>query len=90
MGWEVAPDRFLVGKRRWMPHWRFQPTKKLEDAFRLLEQAGPEEYAMGRKGREQFWAWVKIGGTIGEARAGSKPQSITLAVAQALGIDARQ
>ena len=90
MGWDVAPERFLTGKRRWMPRWRFRPTENLEDAFRLLEQAGPEEYTMGRKGREHFWARVKIGGTIGEARAGSKPQAITLAVARALGIDAHR
>jgi len=28
MGWTVAPDRFLMGRRRWIPRWRFQPTRK--------------------------------------------------------------
>jgi len=39
MRWTVAPGRFLMENRRWKPAWRFQPTKKLEDAFRLLDAA---------------------------------------------------
>jgi len=39
MGWSVAPDRYLIGNRSWIPRWRFQPLERLEDAFRLLEKA---------------------------------------------------
>ena len=88
MGWEVAPDRFLVGKRRWLPRWRFQPTERLEDAFRLLAQADPQKYAMGSEGRGRFWVRVEIGETIGEACHQSKPLAITLAIARALQIQA--
>jgi hypothetical protein len=86
MRWGVAPDRFLTGKRRWMPRWRFAPTKRLEDAFRLLEAAGTQKYTMGREGRGLFWARVQIGHTTGRARDLSKPRAITLAVARALQI----
>jgi len=86
MGWDIAPDRFLVGKRRWMPRWRFQPTERLEDAFRLLEEAAPQRYTMGRDGTGLFWVEVQIGRTMGQARHPSKPRAITLAVARALKV----
>lgn len=88
MGWEVAPDRFLVGRRRWLPRWRFQPTERLEDAFRLVEEAAPKKYAMGSEGGGPFWVRVQINEVIGEAREGSKPLAITLAIARALKIQA--
>ena len=84
MGWDVAPDRFLMGKRRWIPRWRFQPEERLEDAFRLLGAAGPQKYTMGREGQGPFWVRVRIGRTTGQARDRSKPRAITLAVARAL------
>jgi len=30
MGWRVGPDHFLMGNRRWLPRWRFQPDERLE------------------------------------------------------------
>jgi len=89
MGWEVAPERFLVGKRRWMPRWRFQPVEKLEDAFRLLEAAAPQEYSMGREGQGLFWVRVRIGQALGRARDRSKSRAITVAVARALKIQVK-
>ena len=86
MGWEVAPDRFLLGKRRWLPRWRFQPAERLEDAFRLLERATPQQYTVGRKGQGPFWVQVRIGRATGQARDRSMPRAITLAVASALQI----
>ena len=85
MGWDVAPDRFLLGHRRWIPRWRFQPIEKLEDAFRLLEAAAPQEYVMGCRGG-RFWVRVQIGPHTGEAQDQSKPRAIALAVARALQI----
>jgi hypothetical protein len=86
MRWGVAPERFLVGKRRWIPRWRFQPTERLEDAFRLLEEAAPRRYTMGRDGQGIFWAQAQIGQETGRAQDLSKPRAITLAVARALKI----
>ena len=86
MGWNVAPDRFLVGNRSWIPRWRFQPLERIEDAFRLLEKAQPEHYSMGLDAGGRFFAEVRIGGRLGKARDDSKPRAITLALACALGL----
>ena len=83
MRWGVAPERFLIGKRRWMSRWRFQPEERLEDAFRLLEEAAPQKYTMGCEGKGLFWARVQIGRATGRARDLSKPRAIMLAVARA-------
>jgi hypothetical protein len=87
MGWNVAPDRFLLGNRSWIPRWRFQPLERLEDAFRLLEKAQPEHYSMGLANSGCFCAEVRIGGRLGKARDNSKPRAITLAIARAVGLE---
>ena len=87
MGWSAAPDRFLLGNRRWLPRWRFQPEKSLGDAFLLLETASPERYVMGSDRGGEFWVRIEIAGRVGEARHASKPQAITFAIARALGIE---
>ena len=86
MGWRVGPDRFLLSQRSWIPRWRFQPTKRSEDAMRLLEQVAPEEFTMGSAENGGFWVRVRVAGITGEAREPSKPQAITDAIARALGI----
>ena len=86
MGWNVAPDRFLLGNRSWIPRWRFQPLERLEDAFRLLDNAEPEHYGMGLDDSGRFFAEVRIGGRLGKARDDSKPRAITLAIARAMGL----
>jgi hypothetical protein len=65
MGWEIAPDRFLMGKRKWMPRWRFQPELKLEDAFRPLEAAMPKSTVWAVKVR----AFSGCGFKLAESRA---------------------
>lgn len=87
MGWNVAPDRFLIGNRSWIPRWRFQPLEGLEDAFRLLEKAKPEHYSMGLDASGRFSVEVRIAGKLGVARDESKPRAITLAIARALGLE---
>jgi|SRR5260370_18100018 len=87
MGWGVGPDRFLMGNRGWMPRWRFQPAEKLEDAFRLLEEAAPQEYSMCGDSKGNFRVQVRIGDGTGEADGTSKPRAITLAVARALRLE---
>jgi hypothetical protein len=88
MGWTVGPERFMMGGRRWLPRWRFQPATRLEDAFRLLESVAPEEFTMGAAESGGFWAKVRVAGTTGEALDQSKPRAITVAIARALGIKA--
>lgn len=87
MCWRVGPDRFLLGQRRWMPRWRFQPTTRLEDAFRLLEQVAPQEYSMGEIEGGGFWVKVRVGDAIGEASESSKPRALTFAIARAVGLE---
>lgn len=88
MGWNLGPGRFLLSDRRWKPRWRFQPCRRLEDAFSLLDTLKTAEYAMGRKGAGAFWVRVRLRkGVVGEARAKSIARAICLAVARALGID---
>src|ERR1035441_9288624 len=87
MRWKVAPGRYLMENRRWKPAWRFQPTKKLEDAFRLLDAAEPEEYSINFLRGGAFTVRVRISGTTGEASDASKARAITLAVARALGLE---
>jgi len=86
MGWNLGPDRFMMGDRRWMPRWRFQPTENLMDAFRLLESSTPDEYTMSGGNEVGFLVRVRIGSVIGEARGQSKPRTIAYAVARAVGI----
>ena len=66
MRWTVGPDRFGMGDRRWQPRWRFQPTERVADAFRLLEKAAPQEYAMGAAEHGHFRATVRIAALSGK------------------------
>ncbi len=86
MGWRVGPDRFMTGNRGWMTRWRFQPTEKLVDALRLLEEAAPEEYSMSIDGNGNFKVRIQVAGATGEAHGRSQPRSITYAIARALGL----
>jgi hypothetical protein len=88
MGWEARPDRFLWANRGWIPRWKFQPMAKVGDAFRLLEQFAPEECMMRTTPEGNFFVTLKAAGTLGEAINASKSGAITLAIAQALGIEA--
>ena len=90
MGWDIAPDRFLIGMRRWLPRSRFQPTERIQDAFRVLEKVAPQQYMMGADKTSGFWVQVRIGGAVGEAQGASKPQVIICAITRALGIEVQQ
>jgi hypothetical protein len=86
MGWTISPERFMLGGRRWIPRWRFQPATRLEDAFRLLERVAPRDYATGAEG-DRFWARVLLDEASGEAHESSQARAISFAVARALRID---
>jgi hypothetical protein len=87
MKWTAAPNRFMLGHRRWIPNWRFQPCENIEHAFQLLDAARPTTYSMGADETGCFWARVQIGGVVGEGRDRSRPRAITCAVARASGIN---
>ena len=86
MGWGVAPDRFLVGDRRWMPRWRFQPLNNLDDAFKLLD-ATNGTFRLTLTADRCFAAKVRVGRRTGGARGKSPAAVVTLAVAIAIGIE---
>ena len=87
MGWGIAPGRFLTGNRQWMPRWRFDPLKKVEDALRLLETAAPDRYEIRQERPGVFAVAVLIGRQVGEARGDDKARTISMAVARAVGIE---
>jgi hypothetical protein len=87
MGWTVRPDRFMMGNRSWIPQWRFQPLKNLDDAFRLLDQAKPQEYRISGDNKGNIHIRLRIAGTAGEARGTYRPLVITHAIARAIGIE---
>jgi hypothetical protein len=87
MRWTVAPGRYLMKNRRWTPAWRFQPTKRLEDAFRLLDAADPDDYSIYCRRGGAWTVRVQIGGIAGEASDTLKARAIAHAVARALGLE---
>ena len=66
MGWTVGPDRFMMGNRGWMPRWRFQPADKLDDAFRLLQEAAPQAYSICGDGTGNIHVQDRSAGRVGE------------------------
>jgi hypothetical protein len=86
MGWKVCPDRFVRSGRSWIPKWRFEPLKRLEDAFALLDAVG-SSYRLSVHSKGVFAAEVQIGEQIGRAAGEPKARAITLAISRALGIE---
>ena len=60
MHWDVGPNRMMTGGRKWSSRTRFQPAERTVDAIRLLEQANPREYSIGRHTDGRHWAKVTI------------------------------
>ena len=87
MGWRLAPGRYIKSGRGWVPRWRFRPTEKLEDAFRLFEPAAPQKYSLSGDDKGNIHVLVRIAGAQGKARGTSTPLAITYAIARALGIE---
>jgi hypothetical protein len=85
MGWTVAPHRFLMGDRRWIPTWRFQPLNNLEHAFQLLEMAA-KTFTLTTSPDGAFTARVQVGNHIGTATGEPKATSISVAVGRAIGL----
>jgi hypothetical protein len=89
MGWDVGPERFQTGGRSWRSRWRFQPLTRLEDAFELLDHA-KSDYKLANDGSGTFTAEVQVRGRTGKASGQRKARTITLALAQALGLEVPQ
>lgn len=87
LGWCGAPGRFLLGNRRWIPRWRFQPAVRIEDAFKLLEAAAPQAFSICGDHKGNIRVRIRIGGSTGAADGTSKPLAITHAIARAIGIE---
>jgi len=87
MHWGVAPDRFLKDGRRWMPRWRFQPTKNLDNALSLLDAADPDECTIARRRGADWTVSIRVGAKVGNAQDALQARAITFAVAQAVGLD---
>jgi hypothetical protein len=87
MGWRVAPDRFLMDRRRWLATWRFQPTKNIADAFQLVEAAGVVEFALRASRNGVYGVKVRTSAASAEASGSSLPLTICVAIARAYSID---
>ncbi len=90
MKWTAAPKRFMLGSRKWIPDWRFQPCETFEHAIQLLDAARPTTYSLGVDQKGRFWARVEVDGVVGEASNMSRPRVVTIAVARAVGIDVEE
>ena len=87
LGWRSAPGRFLTGGRRWIPNWRFQPLKRLDDALRLLEALNPDKYTIQALHGRGYFVQVVLDGKAAEHQDPFLPRSISLCVAAAVGIE---
>jgi hypothetical protein len=87
LGWNAGPDRFTMSRRRWLPRWRFQPTKNIADAFRLLAAATIVEYALHAVAKGVYWVKVRTNGASAKASGSSLPLTICIAIARVHGID---
>lgn len=87
MGWEAAPNRFLLGNKRWRPRWRFQPLERIEDAIKLLDAACPDGFTICAEAGGPFYVTVRIAGVFGDATHALKARAIAVAVSKSIGID---
>jgi hypothetical protein len=73
--------------RRWLPSHRFQPTKRIEDAYRVLERAAPKRFTIRGDDTGVSFAEVQIGVVTGRARDRSNARALTYAIARALRLE---
>jgi hypothetical protein len=86
LGWSVAPERFLLGKRQWINRSRFQPLNRIQDTFRLL-QAAAGSFSLTKTAGGAFTATVQVGDRTGTASGPGAAATITCAIARAMGLD---
>jgi hypothetical protein len=86
LGWKICRDRFITSGRSWVSRWRFKPMTHLDDAFRLLDGAGAN-YRLTATAGGKFTAEVRVGVGRGTASGAEKAETITVALARALGLE---
>lgn len=86
LGWKTAPNRYIASDRRWLPKWRFQPTKKISDAFQLLQAGDAVDYVLRADRNGLFSAKIRTHVGSAEASASSLPLAICLAMAGIHGV----
>src|SRR5580693_5422407 len=87
LGWKIAPNRYVLGNRKWLPRWRFQPAKNIADSFRVLEAAGVEEYVLHCGLNGLYRVQLRTRHASAEAAGPSLPLAICLAIARVHHID---
>lgn len=88
LGWKVCPDRFIKAGRAWIPRSRFKPLARLNDAFLLLDTTAASYTLSSVSG--VFTAEVQVGVRTAKVTGPANAQTITLALARALGIEVPQ
>ena len=86
MGWKIGPERIFKGGRSWAPRWHFQPLRRLEHARQLLAKTNAN-YSLVTSSSERFTAVVRIGDRTGSASSDSEAAALTIAIANAIGIE---
>jgi hypothetical protein len=86
MGWGVHPDRYVTSGRSWISQWRFQPLKRLDEAFALLDHS-TSHYRIEQTVDGAFTVQVRIDGHSGNASGVEKARAICLALGRALRLD---
>jgi hypothetical protein len=83
--WRPAPDRYLKPEGGWVARSRFRPFDDVRDALRLAGKL-TRRYSL-RSTPDGFTVEVNHGGRVGRATDKSQARAITLAVADAIGVD---
>lgn len=86
MRWRLAPGRYLKPERGWISRSAFRPLVDLNDAFRALD-AVSDDYSILAQPGGRFVVHVRTPARTGQAIGKSKARTISLALAQALGIE---
>jgi hypothetical protein len=84
MGRRLAPGRFILSGRRWIPRSGFRPLIDERDAFRVLDTVSRDCSLTIRGG--QCTVEVRAEGKVSRASSPSKARAITMAVARLVGV----
>jgi hypothetical protein len=85
LGWRLAPNRYLQAERTWIPRSRFRPLTDVRDALRLVD-ALTKDYSLIAN-PDGVTAEVRVAGRIGRATSRRRALAISLAVADAIGLE---
>jgi hypothetical protein len=86
MHWRAGPDRFIGARGSWTPRWKLRPLERLQDAIRLLDEAGPTRYTIAFAA-SCFRVEIEINGRVGKAQGTSRARVVTLALARGLELE---